>query len=55
MWSTLVPLCAIAAIFSLETIALRRGINGRVLTLSVACIAGLGGFGVSELINIIGG
>ena len=52
--SIIIPLAAIASISILELVALKKGINGKALLLSTACIAGLGGFGVSELVHLIG-
>lgn len=40
---------AIAAICWLETIALLQGINGVILSLVIATIAGLAGFGAGKI------
>ena len=49
--------CAIAivAIMVVELFALSHGINGTILVLSVACMAGLGGFKVGELRGFLTG
>lgn len=41
---TICALVAMAAITTLELYALHKGINGRLMCLTVAVIAGLGGF-----------
>lgn len=48
--STILALAAIAAIVALEIIAMRRGLNGKLLTIAVALIAALGGILVSDAI-----
>ena len=44
-------IAAIAGIVILESVALFNGINGTQLTLAMAAIAGLGGYGLSEVQN----
>ncbi len=43
-----VTIIAITAIFALETIALLKGINGVLMSTSVAIIAGLGGYEIAS-------
>ena len=40
---------AIGAIFILEVIALYQGVNGSCLALSIAALAGLGGYEIGRL------
>lgn len=42
--SNLVPIIAIVAIVLMEAIAIANGIDGMVLTASVASVAGIGGY-----------
>ena len=48
-------LAAIAGIYSLEKQALKMGINGRQLRLSVALIAGIGGMCMSTALHLLFG
>ena len=43
------PLFAIAALVILECVALSKGINGTVLSVVVAAVAGIGGFEAKSL------
>ena len=46
---TIVAVCAIGTIGAIESVALACGINGMVLTLAVAAVAGLGGYEIQNL------
>lgn len=46
---------AIGSIVLLEILALSQGINGTTLSLSIATIAGLGGYEVHDIIKILKG
>lgn len=49
------PIVAIIAIAFLESLALYKGINGVMLSLSVGSITGLGGYGIKVLKDRIKG
>jgi len=49
------PIIAIACIFTLELFSLSKGIDGKILALSVSAISGLGGFAVGRLLKKKGG
>jgi len=53
--SSLVVLIAICAITLLESIALLKGLDGHILTVALAFIAGLGGYEIKEIIRAIRG
>ena len=44
---------AILSIFVLEGIALTQGINGTCLALAIAALAGLGGYEIHDVVNIL--
>jgi len=46
---TILAMCAISTIGVIESLALSYGINGIMLTLTVAAIAGLGGYEIQNL------
>jgi len=50
MKSVVVPVIAILAIGGIELYALSQGINGMILSLSIAVISGLGGFEIKTLL-----
>ena len=39
---------AITAITALEFYAIKKGINGKAMALSIACISGIGGFTIGH-------
>lgn len=45
-----VVISAIAAITGIELFALSQGVNGQLMTLTVAAIAGLGGYKIKDLL-----
>jgi len=45
------PIVAMVLIYFLECYAISKGIDGRVLTLSIGAIAGLGGYQLSNFIR----
>jgi len=47
----LVPLTAILCLTLLEVVALLKGIDGKVLVLTVSGIAGVGGFSLSRVLQ----
>jgi len=49
LYATICTLGAIAGITAIEIIALLLGVNGKVLSLTIALIAGLGGFFLGAL------
>lgn len=48
---TIIAVTAIGAITVIEMVALSMGINGTILALSLASIAGIGGYKISGLLN----
>ena len=46
---TIITVAAIGAITAIEMAALSMGLNGMLLTLSVAAIAGLGGYEINAV------
>ncbi|MDD5092788.1 MAG: hypothetical protein PHV74_00180 [Dehalococcoidia bacterium] len=51
-WKSALPtVTAIAAIVIMECVAMCNGIDGKVLTLSVAAVAGLGGFKLNDVLK----
>lgn len=47
------PLVAAGLITFLQWHAIEHGIDGKYLTITVAIVAGLGGYSVKELLNLI--
>ena len=52
---TILAVCAIGTIGVIESVALSCGINGIILTLAVAAVAGLGGYEIQNLGGMIKG
>ena len=44
---------AILVIAGLSMFAMHKGIDGKVLAVTIAAIAGLGGYGVKEFLSLI--
>jgi hypothetical protein len=51
--NAIVSICAIIAIALMEWQALVHGIDGTILTLSIAAIAGIAGFNVQKILGVI--
>jgi len=51
MNKSLVPLVAVLSIALIEAMAISKGIDGTLLSLSIAAIAGLGGYGIRKIIK----
>jgi len=47
----ILPLVAMVFIFCLESYAISKGIDGKILTLSIGCLSGLGGYTLSQAIK----
>lgn len=47
----MVSVIAISGVVLIETLALYQGVNGTALSLSVAAIAGLGGYNLKKVIG----
>ncbi len=51
--NAIVSICAIIAIVVMEWGALQAGIDGVILTLSIAAVAGIAGFNVKKILDVI--
>jgi hypothetical protein len=51
MNKALIPLAAIISIAVIEAMALTRGIDGVLLSISIAAISGLGGYSIRSIIG----
>ena len=49
------PIAAIVAILTLEAIALAKGVNGALMGIAIAAIAGLGGYEIKKIKDKITG